>query len=300
MLPVKTLRHAAISLLALSTTVLAACGHNTVAGVATLAASSSVPTAMVAGHKRAFGYDLQRWNKVLKFQQHPVHLTRQATLPGNVDNRQWCSPVADQGQLGSCTAFSMAKGLREFMQNKNGETPTAMSALWLYYNERAHMGKQYIKQDSGANLSDGQFVLQNLGCATEASDAYNIAKFTVKPTAAMDATAAAWKISAPVNLANLDDVKTAIANGGAVAFGFTVYQSFENIGADGMMPMPKQGESVLGGHAVLAVGYDDEKKALIIRNSWGGDWGDHGYFYMPYAFASDAAGDASDWWTAAK
>ena len=65
------------------------------------------------------------------------------------------------------------------------------------------------------------------------------------------------------------------------------------------MPVPAAGESVLGGHAVCAVGYDDAKQCLIVRNSWGADWGDHGYFYMPYAFASDAANDAMDWWTAA-
>ena len=291
-------RHLTVSLVALSATLLTACGRS-MPVTALNVASASAPTAMVAGHVRAFGYDLQRYQHELRFEQHPVHLTRQGELPAQVDNRQFCSPIADQGQLGSCTAFSMAKGLREYLQRKNGEQQTDLSALWLYYNERAHMGKQYIKQDSGANLSDGQWVLQNLGCATEATDPYNIAKFTVKPSAAADASAAAWKIQNPVNLATLDDVKAALANGTPVAFGFTVYESFENIGADGMMPMPKQGEGVLGGHAVCAVGYDDAKKVLIVRNSWGDSWGDHGYFYMPYDFATDANQDAMDWWTAA-
>jgi C1A family cysteine protease len=295
---VKTLRQLSVSLLVASTAVLAACGHtapvNSVAGLK----DAGLPTAMMAGHARKFGYNLSRFQHELKFSQHPVHFARRGPAPASVDNRQFCSPVADQGQLGSCTAFSMAKGLREYLQNKNGEKATPMSALWLYYNERAHMGAQYIKQDSGANMSDGNYVLSNQGCATEASWGYNIAKFTVKPPAAADASAAAWKIKSAANLATVDDVKAAVAAGQPVVFGFTVYESFEAIGADGVMPDPKPGESVLGGHAVMVVGYDDQKQQLTVRNSWGGGWGDKGYFYMSYKFASDV-NNAMDWWTAA-
>lgn len=295
----KTYRLLPVALMALSSTVLAACGHmSPVTGVAGLR-DAGLPTAMVAGHKRAFGYNLKRYQTVLRFQQHPVHFATRGPLPESVDNRQFCSPVADQGQLGSCTAFSMGKGLREYLQNKNGETKTPMSPLWLYYNERAHMGKEYINQDSGANMSDGNWVLSNLGCATEQTWPYNIAKFTVKPPKAADASAAAWKIHDATNLANLDDVKAAVAAGQPVVFGFTVYESFENIGSNGIMPDPKPGEGVLGGHAVMVVGYDDKKGYLTVRNSWGGDWGDHGYFYMSYKFAADG-NNASDWWTASK
>ena len=83
----------------------------------------------------------------------------------------------------------------------------------------------------------------------------------------------------------------------AVAIGFQVYQSFMKIGADGVMPMPKPSERVVGGHAVLVVGYDDGKKAVLVRNSWGTKWGDQGYFWMPYAFIADE-NNADDFWTA--
>jgi C1A family cysteine protease len=82
-----------------------------------------------------------------------------------------------------------------------------------------------------------------------------------------------------------------------VLMGMTVYNSFESdsVAKTGVMPMPFKGDKVLGGHAVLAVGYDDSKSVLIVRNSWGASWGDKGYFYMPYAFVNK--GFASDFWT---
>jgi C1A family cysteine protease len=64
----------------------------------------------------------------------------------------------------------------------------------------------------------------------------------------------------------------------------------------GKLNMPKPGEKVLGGYAVMAVGYNDKHKRFTIRNSWGTDWGKQGYFTMPYAYLDDR--DLSDdFWT---
>ncbi|MDB5097706.1 MAG: peptidase [Cyanobacteria bacterium RYN_339] len=299
----KTMRNLTAAMLVLSSAVLAACGHAT-PGTSTAAGirQASLPTAMVHGQARKFGYDMAR-AKATRGQRHTTHFATRGPLPATVDNRQYCSPVADQGNLGSCTAFSMGKGLREYIANKNGEKAAPVSALWLYYYERAHMGAQYIKEDSGAMMADGEYVLTHDGDADQSTWAYSIAKFAVKPPKAADATAAAHKLQASQDLTNFDDVKAALAAGQPVAFGFTVYESFQNIGDDGVMPMPASGEGVLGGHAVLAVGYDDTKKLLTVRNSWGSGWGDKGYFYMPYDFASHMTGDndnTSEWWTSAK
>jgi C1A family cysteine protease len=183
------------------------------------------------------------------------------------------------------------------MQRKNGEKLVPLSALDLYYYERKHMGEEYINQDSGANMSDGMFVLGDRGIANESDWAYNTAKFTIKPPAAADASAPGNKVKSTTNLASFDDVKAAIADGHAVAFGFEVFSSFQWIGKTGVMPMPKPNEGVLGGHAVLAVGYDDAKKLLTVRNSWGTSWGDKGYFYMPYDYAKNTEW-TMDFWTA--
>jgi len=93
-------------------------------------------------------------------------------------------------------------------------------------------------------------------------------------------------------------MKGCLASGFPFVFGFTVYDSFESqdVAKTGVVPMPASGESVLGGHAVLAVGYDDGQQRFIVRNSWGTGWGMHGYFTMPYAYLTDR-GLASDFWT---
>lgn len=97
---------------------------------------------------------------------------------------------------------------------------------------------------------------------------------------------------------NLADMKGCLAEGYPFVFGFTVYPSFESpdVASSGMMPMPGGDEKAIGGHAVLAVGYDDTKNMFIVRNSWGTDWGLGGYFYMPYAYLLDD-NLADDLWT---
>ena len=79
--------------------------------------------------------------------------------------------------------------------------------------------------------------------------------------------------------------------------GFTVYQSFENVSVEstGKVPMPRPHEKVLGGHAIIVVGYDLDKQHFICRNSWGDEWGDKGYFYMPFAYLEDPKLSSDQW-----
>ncbi|HEY9720478.1 MAG TPA: C1 family peptidase [Oscillatoriaceae cyanobacterium] len=256
---------------------------------------SGMPIINAMGVTRKLGYNLADAKHV----RHNIHhLPRQAMLPSAVDNRHFCSPVADQGQLGSCTAFAMGKGLREYLENKNGEQAVPVSALFLYYEERKLEGS--VDQDSGASMKDGMTVLNQTGVAADELWPYDISKFTQIPPKAAYADAPNHKIKGFQEVSGVDDAKTAIANGDPVAIGMVVYESFENIGSNGVMPMPKKGESILGGHALLLVGYNDAKKQFIVRNSWSSGWGDHGYFYMPYAFASGSIGgqaDIMEWYT---
>jgi C1A family cysteine protease len=284
-----------LTLGALSVLTLASCGT---AGNFASTGMPQGPTAFgtiaAQGVTHKLGWDRARYEQLFAPHAHPVRIPRAGQLPTTADNRQFCAPIADQGQLGSCTAFSMVKGLREYLQRKEGQAQTPLSPLFFYYQERAADGT--IGSDSGSTLTEGMSVLQHIGTSPESDDPYNIAQFKVKPSAQAYSDAGAWKVKTTTQLASLDDVKTALASGHAVSFGFTVYASFRNIKADGLMPTPKRGESVLGGHAVCAVGYDDAKQVLIVRNSWGTSWGDQGYFYMPYAVAS--GGDADEFFTA--
>jgi C1A family cysteine protease len=96
----------------------------------------------------------------------------------------------------------------------------------------------------------------------------------------------------------LTQIQGCLAAGFPFVFGFTVYDSVESdpVARTGVMPMPAPGERVQGGHAVMAVGYDNTKRVVIVRNSWGSDWGQQGYVTMPYEFIIQPS-YASDFWT---
>lgn len=211
-----------------------------------------------------------------------------ANLPASVDLRTTgkVSPIYDQGSLGSCTAFAMGKGLRETLTNLNGDTAKPVSALYLYYRARERMGT--INEDSGAMMIDGMESLKTYGDCLDTTMPYDVAKFRDMPTAQADTEAAALKINSFSLLNGLDELKSQLAKGNPAVFGYVVYKSFMSpvVSSTGKMPMPKPNEQVLGGHAIMIVGYDDAQQVLIIKNSWGKGWGDKGYFYMPYAYVT--------------
>lgn len=218
-----------------------------------------------------------------------------ARLPRKVDLRTQCSPVEDQGELGSCTGNALA-GAVEFLEKKDKVLFIDVSRLFIYYNERAIEGT--IRSDSGAMIRDGIKTLAKQGVCSEEKWPYVISKFSVKPTAACYKEAAKRQITSYERILTVDEMRTCLADGYPFVFGFTVYESFESqqVANSGVVPMPKPKERVLGGHAVLAVGYDDRKKRFVVRNSWGTDWGLKGYFMMPYAYLADR-NLSDDLWT---
>ena len=253
----------------------------------------SAPTVTIQGVKRKLNYDWKRYQQKLKKKAKPQRI-RQGLRPAKMDLRDMQAPVYDQDQLGSCTAFAMTKGMREFMQRKDGERVVPLSALFSYYETRDRLGA--IMSDSGGTITDGMAALTDEGAAPDELWPYEIKKFKLQPPKEAYKAAEEFKVREITQLAGLDDVKGVLAKGQTVAFGFMVYSSLMKVGSSGVMPMPKPGEKMMGGHAVLAVGYDDTKKALIVRNSWGEKWGDDGYFYMPYEFVTDE--NCMDFWTA--
>ena len=221
-----------------------------------------------------------------------------AVLPKLIDLRSGCSRVVDQGELGSCTANAIASGLREYWENLSGKL-TFLSRLWLYWEERNIEGT--VNEDSGAYIRDGMKVLQKMGCAPEIDWPYNVMKFTQTPPVKATTNALQFKITEYHRVTNLTLLKTALAEGYPAVIGINVYESFESdqVAKTGIVPLPKRGEQLLGGHAVLAVGYKDDAKikgqgVVICRNSWGESWGDEGYFYLPYSYFAHYV---TDMWT---
>jgi C1A family cysteine protease len=219
-------------------------------------------------------------------------------LPSKVDLRPSCpNEVYDQGQLGSCTANAIA-GAIEFDQLKQ-KLPDVFtpSRLFIYYNERVIEGT--VDSDSGAQIRDGIKSVAAQGGPHESLWPYVITKFEDKPSPpAFDDGLKHTTVLYQRLVQNLNQMKGCLASGYPFVFGFTVYESFESaaVASSGLVPMPSTNEQVLGGHAVLAVGYDDSIQRFIVRNSWGPGWGIAGYFTMPYGYLTDS-NLSDDFWT---
>jgi C1A family cysteine protease len=224
----------------------------------------------------------------------PIHILK--ALPASVDLRPGCPPVYDQLQLGSCTANAIA-GAIEFDQIKQKLAQLFLpSRLFIYYNERAMEGT--VDSDSGAMIRDGIKSVASQGVCPEREWPYNIAQFRQKPSNQCYADALLCKALLYQSvMQSLTQMKGCLAAGNPFVFGFTVYESFESnqVAQTGIVPMPQPGEYVLGGHAVLCVGYDDTQQRFLARNSWG-NWGMAGYFTIPYAYLTSWS-LASDFWT---
>lgn len=225
------------------------------------------------------------------------------TLPAKVDLRKGCPPVYDQGQLGSCTANAIGAAL-QFDQKKQAlKTAFMPSRLFIYYNERDIEGT--VDQDAGAMIRDGIRSVNKLGACSETSWPYDPSPFPPNPRLTQKPSQKCYA-EASKHLAvqysrvprTLNQMKGCLASGYPFVFGFTVYQSFESdtVASTGEAPMPGPKEEVLGGHAVLAVGYDESSQRFIVRNSWGTGWAIKGYFTMPYTYLLDA-NLSDDFWT---
>lgn len=249
-------------------------------------------------------------------------------LPDKVDLTQYCSIVEDQGSLGSCTANACAGNI-ELLQRKGIDKvpedpkPIGMtlwqrilkffglykanplgsgqykdtSRLFIYYNARTLIGT--CDQDSGAYLRDCMKTLAREGHCLESLWPYNIGMYQMRPSQAAYADGHNHSIVSYMRLSSLNEMLTCLADGYPFVFGITLYESFESdqVRKTGVVNMPGNYERAIGGHAVMAVGYDQSTKRFIVRNSWGSEWGQHGYFTIPYEYVT-SLGD--DFWTIRK
>lgn len=232
-------------------------------------------------------------NRDLKYAAPEAILTN---LPPKVDMRSKCPPVYDQGQLGSCTGNAIA-GAYQFELMKQEAPDFIPSRLFIYYNERVI--ENTVNSDPGAKIRDGMSSVSKQGVCDEKLWPYIISEYTQKPHQICYQDALKHTVTSYHRISrNINQMKGCIADGYPFIIGFTVYQSFESqqVTQTGIVNLPKAGEKVVGGHAVVVVGYDDSQERFILRNSWNDDWGMKGYFTMPYAYLLNEH-LSDDFWT---
>lgn len=197
--------------------------------------------------------------------------------PNIVDLRRYCSPIENQGNLGSCTGQAIAGAIE--LLNKRNNKPTDVSRLFIYYYERLILGT--VNYDSGAYIRDGIKATNHYGASLESYWPYDIRKFRLEPITEAKSDALTRKVTRYERVTSFNGCIDALSNGYPIIMGFHVYSSFmsRNVTRTGIMPYPNtRRETLLGGHAVLLVGYNKIKKVFIARNSWGTGWGDGGTF----------------------
>ncbi len=223
-----------------------------------------------------------------------------ATPPMDHDWRMFDSPVRNQGQLGSCTAFGGCAALEADLGRPDSpvDAPaTVLSPLYVYFYDREESGLS-TNVDTGATPLGLMKALAKWGACPEEADPYAIDKYTLPPSPQMQAAAAPWRIPAYYQVQGdlLAGLYAAIAGDASPVVAFTVYSGFEQVGLDGKVPLPHAGEAPLGGHLVKVSGFFNDRSApggvgwVMIKNSWGAGWGDGGYGYLPTAYFTNTPG----------
>jgi len=215
--------------------------------------------------------------------------------PKKVDRLGLGNQIEDQGDLGSCTGNAVTSAIEIVTK-----VPHSLSRLMCYYGGRRI--ENTLNEDSGCQIRDVIKSVQDVGVCKEELYPYDIKSFTKHPSLAAkrDALNVIPLIKSYTRVTSLNQVKNALARGLPVIFGFVVPVWFPSpeVRTTGWVPMPKEEDKVLGGHAVTAVGYDDtvDEPFIWVRNSWGPKWGIDGYFKMDQEWFMDLRGLVDDMW----
>lgn len=203
--------------------------------------------------------------------------------------------IANQGELGSCTAQGTLECFRWPFWKARREVPE-FSTLAQYYYSRVKIAHGAAGDDSGCTIRDAVKTVHQIGACDAKLWPYDPTLFDLNPPEECLISASKHKSMSYHLLHTVDDIKTQLANWYPVVGGFTCYESLQSeaVGKTGAIPIPTPGETVIGGHCMAFVGYCNDRKAFLCANSWGSNWGDGGFAWLPYWYVE--SNNASDFW----
>ena len=235
------------------------------------------------------GYISSKGKKPPKSKKYQAERFQTKDLPPRVDLRPHLTCVEDQSAVSSCTANALA-GAYEYLAKRALGEAGDVSRLFIYYNAREYDGG--VTGDTGCTIAAAIQVLQELGACNELTWAYDEDRINHRPLPDAYQEALNFLVEEADEIeVDLDAMKHCLAEGYPFVFGLMLFASFDRAGKRGLVPMPnpmgEDGRQEHGSHAMLCVGYSDQSQAFIVRNSWGEDWGDRGYCYIPYDYLAN-------------
>ena len=211
-----------------------------------------------------------------------------------VDLREWCPPIENQGELGSCNACAVVSAL-EFLQIKSGKPLTDLSVLYVYYYGRKLAGRE--KEHTGLLCHHATAAVMAYGVCEDKLWPYRTDKFTQEPPERAREEAHRFDAVQYARLATSDEAKLSIASGVPVLFGLDIPgEYYHATREDGRMPpLGTYDHLPMTGHTMLFVGFDDQTGTWLAQNSWGEAWGQRGYVHIPYDLVSKYAWNDELW-----
>ncbi len=200
-------------------------------------------------------------------------------LPKSVDYAPKASPVRDQGGEGTCVGFATVCGMKEYQEMLDYEKFVELSPRFLFNECKKIDGMPDIE---GTTIRTAMKVLKNKGVCREKFWPY-IPKQKDKVREGAVSDAKKFRVITYARIINLNELRLSLYAKGPCVIGVDVFEGMFKPKA-GFVPMPKRNETALGGHALCAVGYDDQNKLIKFKNSWSKEWGKDGYGFLPYAY----------------
>lgn len=216
-------------------------------------------------------------------------------LPNAVDYTSQMSHVKNQGGLGSCVGFAAA-AMKEWQEQQEHLKEVAAGKKYVRKEDHYDLSEQWIyykckeidpwPDEEGTSIRCAMKVLHRIGVPTEEAYPYND-QYKGSPKSWAKLIAKWGLIDSYYRCSDLNALKTSLANNGPTVIGIACFREIFYVGSNGYIPYPANPNEIYGGHAICAVGYNDNTQTIKFKNSWGENWGNKGYGLLSYRYIND-------------